>query len=334
MKSVAAALGVQGADVTTVMTQTTKTTMSIAGTVADYTSGAKAAALDYAFRKSTADTVGNGLTEKAVAASYSTRRILAALMRRLRRATVKAATTITSSSDIGGVFTAAYANKFTTAYASTKTAMATMSAYSSVTIPAVSSVSATSPTYSTKFVTTVKTKYAASIAANLGDKSFISSALASTGVSVASVTAAKTVTPTATAEENSNAALIIIVIALVILAAAGCAGAFFVSKNRAKLKVAVQLQVKSRSDAQATAMQAQFHANTAAAARQDQAPFLPAKESQISASVMATAIPEAAPASFAEQLRSLAELKAQGILTDEEFATGKAKVLSEAGLLP
>ena len=49
---------------------------------------------------------------------------------------------------------------------------------------------------------------------------------------------------------------------------------------------------------------------------------------------MATAIPEAAPASFAEQLRSVAELKAQGILTDDEFATGKAKVLSEAGLLP
>ena len=51
-------------------------------------------------------------------------------------------------------------------------------------------------------------------------------------------------------------------------------------------------------------------------------------------SLMAMATPEAAPASFAEQLRSLAELKAKGIPTDEEFATAKAKVLSEAELLP
>lgn len=236
MKSVAAALGVQGADVTTVMTQTTKTTMSIAGTVADYTSGSKAAALDYAFRKSTADAVGNGLTEKAVAASYSTRRILAALMRRLRRATVKAATTITSSSDIGGVFTAAYANKFTTAYASTKTAMASMPAYSAVTIPAVTSVISSTPTYSTKFVTTVKTTNPSAIAASLGSQSFLAGALASSGVSVASVSAATTATPapTAAAAESSSATLIIIIIVVVVVAAAG-AGAFLMSKNRAKV---------------------------------------------------------------------------------------------------
>ena len=44
--------------------------------------------------------------------------------------------------------------------------------------------------------------------------------------------------------------------------------------------------------------------------------------------VSLVAVQPIAEAGLAEQLRDLAELKAQGVLTDEEFAAAKAKVLS------
>ena len=42
----------------------------------------------------------------------------------------------------------------------------------------------------------------------------------------------------------------------------------------------------------------------------------------------AVAVAAVAPESFATQLRGLAEMKAQGLLTDEEFAAAKMKLLS------
>ena len=44
--------------------------------------------------------------------------------------------------------------------------------------------------------------------------------------------------------------------------------------------------------------------------------------------VSLVAVQPIAGAGLAEQLRDLAELKAQGVLTDEEFAAAKAKVIS------
>ena len=41
-----------------------------------------------------------------------------------------------------------------------------------------------------------------------------------------------------------------------------------------------------------------------------------------------TAAPAAAPADMIEQLKALADLKAQGILTEEEFAQQKARILA------
>jgi Short C-terminal domain len=45
------------------------------------------------------------------------------------------------------------------------------------------------------------------------------------------------------------------------------------------------------------------------------------------AQAQAPAAPAAPPRDTVQQLRDLADLKAQGILTDEEFATQKAKIL-------
>jgi hypothetical protein len=53
---------------------------------------------------------------------------------------------------------------------------------------------------------------------------------------------------------------------------------------------------------------------------QDQAPPAPAPADE-------PAAPEAAESSQIEQIKQLAALKDQGILTDEEFAASKAKIL-------
>jgi hypothetical protein len=53
---------------------------------------------------------------------------------------------------------------------------------------------------------------------------------------------------------------------------------------------------------------------------QDQAPPAPAPADE-------PAAPEAAESSQVEQIKQLAALKDQGILTDEEFAASKAKIL-------
>ena len=46
------------------------------------------------------------------------------------------------------------------------------------------------------------------------------------------------------------------------------------------------------------------------------------------AAPMAPAPTPAAPPSSAQQLKGLADLKAQGVLTDQEFAAAKARILS------
>ena len=46
------------------------------------------------------------------------------------------------------------------------------------------------------------------------------------------------------------------------------------------------------------------------------------------ATAVAVAVAAVAPESFATQLRGLVEMKAQGLLTDEEFAAAKMKLLS------
>ena len=46
------------------------------------------------------------------------------------------------------------------------------------------------------------------------------------------------------------------------------------------------------------------------------------------AAAVAVAVATVGPESFATQLRGLAEMKAQGLLTDEEFAAAKMKLLS------
>ena len=58
---------------------------------------------------------------------------------------------------------------------------------------------------------------------------------------------------------------------------------------------------------------------------QDQAPPAPAPADEPAAPEAAA--PEAAESSQVEQIRQLAALKDQGILTDEEFAASKAKIL-------
>jgi len=58
---------------------------------------------------------------------------------------------------------------------------------------------------------------------------------------------------------------------------------------------------------------------------QDQAPPAPAPADEPAAPEAAA--PEAAESSQVEQIKQLAALKDQGILTDEEFAASKAKIL-------
>ena len=58
---------------------------------------------------------------------------------------------------------------------------------------------------------------------------------------------------------------------------------------------------------------------------QDQAPPAPAPADEPAAPEAAA--PEAAESSQIEQIKQLAALKDQGILTDEEFAASKAKIL-------
>ena len=64
---------------------------------------------------------------------------------------------------------------------------------------------------------------------------------------------------------------------------------------------------------------------SAAADDQDQAPPAPAPADEPAAPEAAA--PEAAESSQVEQIKQLAALKDQGILTEEEFAASKAKIL-------
>jgi hypothetical protein len=65
--------------------------------------------------------------------------------------------------------------------------------------------------------------------------------------------------------------------------------------------------------------------NAAADQYEDQAPPAPAPADE--AAVPEDAAPEAAESSQVEQIKQLAALKDQGILTEEEFAASKAKIL-------
>jgi hypothetical protein len=66
-------------------------------------------------------------------------------------------------------------------------------------------------------------------------------------------------------------------------------------------------------------------AQRGAAADQDQAPPAPAPADE--AAAPEAAAPEAADSPQVEQIKQLAALKDQGILTEEEFAASKAKIL-------
>ena len=71
-------------------------------------------------------------------------------------------------------------------------------------------------------------------------------------------------------------------------------------------------------------------AQRSAAADQDQAPPAPVPADEPAAPEAAApeaAAPEAAESSQVEQIKQLAALKDQGILTEEEFAASKAKIL-------
>ena len=70
--------------------------------------------------------------------------------------------------------------------------------------------------------------------------------------------------------------------------------------------------------------------NAAAGQYEDQAPPAPAPADEPAAPEAAApeaAAPEAAESPQVEQIKQLAALKDQGILTDEEFAASKAKIL-------
>jgi len=68
-------------------------------------------------------------------------------------------------------------------------------------------------------------------------------------------------------------------------------------------------------------------AQRSAAADQDQDQALPAAAPADEPAAPEAAAPEAAESAQVEQIKQLAALKDQGILTEEEFAASKAKIL-------
>jgi hypothetical protein len=75
------------------------------------------------------------------------------------------------------------------------------------------------------------------------------------------------------------------------------------------------------------AEKAQTQADAAAYQQQQQQGAMDAAAQQAAAQVAPTAAPAAADP--VAQLKELAELKAQGVLTEEEFAAEKAKILAQ-----
>jgi Short C-terminal domain len=67
--------------------------------------------------------------------------------------------------------------------------------------------------------------------------------------------------------------------------------------------------------------------SAAAAQDQDQAPPAPAPAYEPAAPEPEAAAPEAAESEQVQQIKQLAALRDQGILTEEEFAASKAKIL-------
>jgi len=195
-----AALGIKPEDVTVTLKVVVDTSLKTAGSSSDYPPKCTTAiceAREYAVRASCAKVAGVAMDAAAVTGYLdSRRRMQLTLARRLRAGNVDIALKITAADDISAkVAPTAFKAAYQTQYASVVQSLPAK--YSAVSLPSTASVTAAQPTTVTTATVVIKTSSGASarsVAGKVGDKNFVSSALASANVKGVTVTGVSSTT--------------------------------------------------------------------------------------------------------------------------------------------